>query len=143
MATLDRLVSKETRPRGSCYMPVLLQLDNSYAGGASTKKGNRPWEALAPALTLKGARDARENNARQAAALLFSTAHAFGSDWSAVDRYAHIYPRAHPGSSAPLGWILSAATRDDLRNELLSKENRSEIEKVRRWLKPDSIQCPA
>ena len=73
----------------------------------------------------------------------FSTSHAFGSDWSTIDRYAHIYPRAHPGSSAPLGWVLSAATRDDLRNELLSKENRSEIKKVRDWLKPDSIPCPA
>lgn len=59
MATLDALVSKETRPTGTCYMPVLLQLDNSYAGGAGAAKGNRPWEALAPLLTLKGARDAR------------------------------------------------------------------------------------
>jgi hypothetical protein len=142
MATLDALVAKEMRPRGSCYMPVLLQLDNSYAGGAVSNKGNRPWETLAPALTLKGARDARENNARQTAALLFSAPRAFGSDWSGIDRYAHIYPRSHPGSSAPLGWILSAASRDDLRNELLSRENRSEISKVRQWLKPDLVECP-
>jgi hypothetical protein len=142
MAKLDELVSKEQASATSCYLPVLLQLDNSYAGGAGGKKGNRPWESLAPALTLKGARDARENNARQTAALLFSAPRAFGSDWTGVDRYAHIYPRAHPGSSAPLGWILSAATRDDLRNELLSEENRPEIKKVRDWLKPNSIRCP-
>lgn len=142
MATLDALVAREKKSSTTCYLPVLLQLDNGYAGGAGGKKGNRPWESLAPALTLKGARDARENNARQTAALLFSTPRAFGSDWSNVDRYAHIYPRSHPGSSAPLGWILSAATRDDLRNELLSKENRPEIKKVRDWLKPNSIQCP-
>lgn len=143
LATLDTLVSREMRSAGTCYMPVLLQLDNSYAGGAGAKKGNRPWETLAPALTLKGARDARENNARQTAALLFSAPRAFGSDWSGIDRYAHIYPRSHPGSSAPLGWVLSAATRDDLRNELLSQENRSEINKARTWLEPDSIKCAA
>lgn len=142
MATLETLAANEMRSSGSCYMPVLLQLDNSYAGGAGATKGSRPWEALAPALTLAGARDARENNARQLAALLFSTRRAFGSDWSSIDRYAHLYPRSHPGSSAPLGWILSAATRDDLRNELLSRENSSEIDKVRKWLTPNSIECP-
>lgn len=142
IATLDALVAKESRSPGSCYLPVLLQLDNSYAGGAGATKGSRPWETLAPALTLKGARDARENNARQDAALLFSASHAFGSTWSGVDRYAHVYPRSHPGSSAPLGWTLSAATQDDLRNELLSKENKAEIDKARAWLKPDSVPCP-
>ena len=52
-----------------------------------------------------------------------------------VDRFAHIYPRAHPGSKAPLGWTLSGTARRDLRGQL--RYNRGEIAKVRRWFAGD------
>lgn len=56
-----------------------------------------------------------------------------------VERYAHVYPRAHPGSAAPLGWTLSEAARADLRREL-EESNRSELAKVRRWFDL-SLEC--
>jgi len=51
----------------------------------------------------------------------------------AIDRVAHIYPRAHPGSKAPLGWTLSESSMDDLRRQLQTDANRLEIAKVREW----------
>jgi hypothetical protein len=97
-----------------------------------------------PLQTVRAARDARENGARQAAALLFSTEVAAGVSASAggepLVRYAHLFPRAHPGTSAPLGWALSQASMDDLTNQLRERANANELGKIRRWFASD-LSC--
>jgi len=50
------------------------------------------------------------------------------------DRYVRITTRAHPGVQAPLGWSLSDASIDDLRDQLDLPANRREIDEVRTWL---------
>jgi hypothetical protein len=51
-----------------------------------------------------------------------------------------VYLRAHPGTEAPLGWVLSGASMHDLRTQLLAPANLAEIAKVRRWLSP-TLRC--
>jgi hypothetical protein len=126
---------------GRCIVPVYLQIDNGYASEPSSTKSSRPWESSVPLETLRRSRDAREANARQAAALAFGAPSLDGTRFNgpdgAVDRVAHIYPRAHPGSKAPLGWTLSDASMEDLRVQLQTEANRLEIEKVRKWFSTD------
>ena len=135
---LRPLVDAQNARAGTCVVPVFLQIDNHYAGEPSAGGRTRPWESSVPVQALGGSRNAREANARQAAALAFGN-ESFGSVQSvvapagAIDRVAHIYPRAHPGSKAPLGWTLSKSSMDDLRRQLQTDANGLEIAKVRDW----------
>jgi hypothetical protein len=124
-----------------CVVPVLLQLDNHYKEPRNSGASGRPSEAAVPLRTVRAARDARENDARQAAALLFSERRA-ASVAASVDgvplvRFAHLFPRAHPGTSAPLGWALSQASMDDLTEQLREPANQEELREIRRWFSPD------
>ena len=138
---LRPLVDDHNRTSGTCVVPVFLQIDNSYANEPGPRRRSRPWESSVPLQALGGSRNAREANARQAAALAFGNS-SFGNVLNvsvagdAVDRVAHIYPRAHPGSKAPLGWTLSRASMADLRRQLDTPANAQEIEKVRQWFSP-------
>lgn len=130
-------VETQNQGSGTCVVPVFLQIDNGYASEPSPAKRSRPWESSVPLQTLRGSRDAREANARQAAALAFGS-ESFGERTASgatgvLDRVAHIYPRAHPGSKAPLGWTLSSSSMKDLRLQLQTEANGLEIEKVREW----------
>jgi hypothetical protein len=129
---VDALNSRAGAP---CIVPFFLQIDTGYSDPTGGKR-SRPLEMTVPIQTATTARNAREANARQAAALSFSGP--FGrirdatlADGAPLDRFAHIYPRAHPGSKAPLGWTLSRTAREDLDRQLSA--NRAEIAKVRDW----------
>jgi hypothetical protein len=146
-ARLEPLVSSHNRDPdrgGPCVAPVLIQLDNHYKEPRNLGSSRRPWEAVAPILAVRAARDARENDARQAVALLFSAPDvgdvAISDAGGVVPRYAHLFPRAHPGTSAPLGWALSDASREDLTTQLGSPENANELGKIRRWF-GDGLAC--
>ena len=54
----------------------------------------------------------------------------------AQDRQAHIYPQAHPGIQAPLGWTLSKSAQGDLQKQLTTDVTKAEIAKVRSWFGP-------
>ncbi len=143
-ARLEPLVRSHNQSNaGPCVVPLLLQLDNHYKEPRNPGATGRPWEAGVPLAAVRAARDARENDARQAAALLFSTPTVAGvapSDGSPLPRYAHLFPRAHPGTSAPLGWALSQASMDDLTNQLRERANQREFGKIRRWFS-NEITC--
>ncbi len=138
-ARLEPLVAAHNSdPANACVVPVFLQIDNGYADAPGPEPGPRPWESQAPLRALGAARNAREANARQAAALAFTggldpVQEVRAGDGSALRRFAHVYPRAHPGAQAPLGWTLSDAAADDLRDQLRSRENGLELAKVRSW----------
>jgi hypothetical protein len=51
-------------------------------------------------------------------------------------RYADLFARAHPGSSAPLGSAVSQTSMDDLTNQLREDANINELGKIRRWFSP-------
>jgi hypothetical protein len=130
----------------TCVVPVFLQIDNHYSEPQGPKPDARPSELLLPPNTYNRVRDAREANAREAAALEFSGPMAAGeeahsADGKLADRIAHLFPRAHPGTQAPLGWTLSNASMKDLHKQLTNKFNREEIAKARAWFAPNAFSC--
>ena len=145
---VEPLVSSFNRSTTTqCVVPVMIQIDNHYTEPRGIKKTTRPPELLVPADAVQAARDARENDARQTAALAFDgpfgpyariTLGKGGVDHD-VDRYAHIYPRAHPGTTAPLGWALSNAAMNDL-NDQLDGANTDELAKIASWFDP-RLRC--
>ena len=66
---LRPLVDAQNARKGTCVVPVFLQIDNHYAGEPSAGGRTRPWESSVPLQALGGSRNAREANARQAAGL--------------------------------------------------------------------------
>ena len=128
-----------------CIAPVLIHMENGYAADVATSSAARPNEWVDPLTwSLTDAKSGLVGNARQRMALEFSEA-IDGTDGpmrlidperrTVVSRVAYIRTRAHPGSSAPLGWTLSRATLDDLANQL--GNNDSEFDRVRSWLSGD------
>ena len=97
-----------------------------------------------PLKALAGSRGAGEADARQALAIAVNkpvgdvAGVTAGNGW--INRYAHVYPRAHPGTQAPLGWALSTATQQDLRDQI--DENAEAIKAIRdTWLADDAMTC--
>jgi hypothetical protein len=126
----------------TCVVPVLLEIDNHYRGAPGPAPAGRPWESSVPLQTLGAGRDARDAQSRQAAAIAFGrrefdglVAH-LGASTDAVDRIAHIFPHAHPGAVAPLGWTLSEVAEGDL-DERLVNDNVEELAKITKWFSPE------
>jgi hypothetical protein len=122
---------------------MMLQIDNHYKEPRGIAATARTPELTVPLEAVKAARDARENDARHTAALAFDGR--FGPysavtlDGKPVDRYAHVYPRSHPGTTAPLGWALSDQSMQDLTVQL-GGLNKAELRKVSSWFDP-RLQC--
>ena len=56
-----------------------------------------------------------------------------------TSRYVRLVTRAHPGVQAPLGWTLSQASIDDLRDQLAIAENAAAFAEVRAWLDGEMV----
>jgi len=132
---------------GACIVPVYLQVDNYYKGASTVRTEARVGQAFVPPATFLAIWTGREANARQAAAIEFSQRNEFratlsrgGTRPQIVPRYAHVYPRVHPGTEAPLGWVLSEASMRDLTQQLRDPGNVAELAKVRAWLDP-RLRC--
>ena len=119
-----------TRDTAACVVPVFLQIDNGYTGQSSgadstvgqltapltgLQKEAAGWEAAARAESRREFDDSSEPTASAPA--------------RASDHFFQVATRAHPGAKAPLGWVLSKAARDDLRDQL--EVNRAEILRLR------------
>ena len=154
---LQPLVQQFNSQHGYCLAPLLVELDNHYAGYPAPVS-KRPWETNVPISTVKAARDAREADSRQAAALAFSGTRSGGPDivWRSdggesshnagdtVTRLAELRPAAHPGTEAPLGWDLSKASIDDLTNEMTlpsPANNPAQLGLIQDWLRPNALAC--
>jgi len=132
---------------GACIVPMYLQIDNYYKGASTVRTEARVAQAFVPPATFLAIWTGREANARQAAAIEFSQRNEFratlspgGNRPQIVPRYAHVYPRVHPGTEAPLGWLLSEASMRDLTQQLRDPGNVAELAKVRAWLDP-RLRC--
>lgn len=139
----DTVAAHNRKQRATCIVPVLLEINNHYLSGPGPQPAGRPWESAVPLATLGSGRDARDAQARQAAAIAFGQASFGGLEATVkdrvVDRFAHIYPRAHAGTEAPLGWTLSEAARKDLEARL-REDAAPELRKVQDWLS-GSLTC--
>lgn len=137
-----RIATWNSDERRACLVPFFLQIDNGYENPSTAASGRRPREALVPLSALFGSQFGRMANAREQAAIEFDLPLTSAAGVILVERegvaiksrYARLTTRAHPGVQAPLGWTLSTASMDDLRNQLLIDENQRELGEVRSWL---------
>ncbi len=133
-----------------CVVPFMLHIDNGYESRSISGSEAVPREFLVPlAATLSTASGI--TGARAEAALAFGAPFTIGGEpvtltdadtGEDIDRYLRLVTLAHPGVQAPLGWTLSQASIDDLRDQLSISSNARAIEDVRAWLETD-ISCGA
>ncbi|MGH3127391.1 MAG: hypothetical protein ACRDPX_05690 [Gaiellaceae bacterium] len=125
-----------------CVVPFLIQVDNGPPAGAQ-EGTRRPLEVNVPLVTLFQTRIARAANARNAAALEFTTEYPDavlrtpGGDELLGDRYAHFFNVDAPGPRPPLGWVMSSFSRDELRADRFRGPNPDAFAEVRSWLGDD------
>lgn len=131
---LQRLIAAgDAEPGGKCVQPVVLQVDNGYADIAQPTEPRRPQELIAPLTGFQAAAGSRSAAARQALANLATGHRCPGLD-DATPTYFHLYPQAHPGTQAPLGWGLSAEARRDLDGQLAGDRNQCALLGAKAWL---------
>lgn len=131
----DAVTAATVAERGAeCVRPIFVQIDNGYndrtpvVGDAESAGVLTP---LAGELNLAAGNDA---SARQRAFAMFA-----GSP-NDQQLWFHIQTFSHPGSAAPLGWVLSNDAMDDLDAEL--KNNAEAIAAIRGYLdRPQTLQC--
>jgi hypothetical protein len=110
---------------GACLVPVLLQIQSGYGPPADMPSTGQAELAVPPKGILRAPNGFTvwQRNAAQLAVLdpLPFTGSATQKARQGV--YAHVYPYAHPGAEAPLGWTLSDEARNDLRAQLSATGN--------------------
>lgn len=135
----------------SCVVPFMVHIDNGYESPSVSGNEAVPREFLVPLLATAST-SSGITAARAEAALEFEQPFSIGGskvglviggDGSAErieSRYARLVTRAHPGVQAPLGWTLSQASIDDLRDQLAIAENSEAFAEIRTWLDGD-VRC--
>jgi hypothetical protein len=139
---LERLTAYSAAdPDAPCIQPVVLQVDNGYAGLSKPSAGGRPREPTAPLTGRSSAAGVQSGASSQALGQLATGHRCPVPDGLPQDHplrslpsYLHVYPRAHPGTEAPLGWSLSADARLDLDKQLASAENQCALANAKAWL---------
>jgi hypothetical protein len=148
------VIEYNRRSSNACIASVLIHMENGFNADLTITSAGPPNEWIDPAVwSLIDAKTGLVSNARQRMALEFSepltgpraamtlvdASAATGAEPAqTVSRVAYIRTRAHPGSRAPLGWTLSAATLQDLARQL--GQNQSDFARVQQWLS-GTIAC--
>ncbi len=132
-------------PGAACVVPFMLHIDNGYESPSVSGNEAVPREFAVPLLAAFNS-SSGITAARAEAALAFEHPFQIGGrdveilldapdGTTAVDsRYVRLVTRAHPGVQAPLGWTLSQASIDDLRDQLAIAENVAGLAEARAWL---------
>jgi hypothetical protein len=147
-ALRDEVDQYNTSGAPVCIVPFMLHIDNGYESASVSGNQAVPRELAVPLLTLAHS-SSGITAARSEAALAFEAPFTIagrqvavqsGADGSSLtSRYARLVTRAHPGVQAPLGWTLSQASIDDLREQLGIAENAAALAEVRAWLAGDLV----
>lgn len=96
--------------------PWIVVLDNHYRSMTVRPPESRQYELMIPLRTLLSASEATsQERLEQAAAVTMDT---FRNRTGTAGQVIRIGPQNGPGMSAPLGWVLSRATRCDLDAQL-------------------------
>jgi len=133
----------------TCVVPFMVHIDNGYESPSVTANDAAPREFAVPLLATMSS-SSGITAARAKAALAFEQPFTIGGAEIEVvtqavggvpvtSRYTRLVTRAHPGVQAPLGWTLSRASIDDLRDQLDIAENAAALAEVRRWLDGDLV----
>ncbi|MFH1330204.1 MAG: hypothetical protein ABIJ48_06110, partial [Actinomycetota bacterium] len=149
-ALSDHVEQYNTGGAPVCIVPFMLHIDNGYESPRVSGNQAVPRELLVPVLALANS-SSGITAARAEAALAFEAPFTIGGtdvglrfrdgsgEVEVESRYARLVTRAHPGVQAPLGWTLSQASLDDLRDQLAIAENAAALAEVRSWLEGDLV----
>jgi hypothetical protein len=110
---------------GACIVPALLQIQSGY-GPPADPPSTAQSELAVPPKGIKAAPNGFTVWQRNAAQLAVLDPLPFTGSTTKPSRqgvYALVYPYAHPGAEAPLGWTLSDEARSDLRSQLSAAGN--------------------
>jgi hypothetical protein len=113
----------------NCVSGLFLQIDNGYSSEDVRSIGqlHEFGQVLAPLHGILSVPAGVEAAARQASRTLFERGAATGAErttgWYRISTFAH------PGSSAPLGWVLSTDAKEDLDDQL--RLNAGQFEAIR------------
>ena len=129
---------------GACIVPALLQIQSGYgppADPASTAQS----ELAVPPKGIKAAPNGFTVWQRNAAQLAVLDPLPFTGSTTEPARqgvYALVYPYAHPGAEAPLGWTLSDEARSDLRSQLSAEGNVKALGRLEEFLNDPGTCAP-
>ena len=136
-------VTKAARVVGQCFQPVLVEIENGYAGTfAKAAPGSAVLETLNPVLAFLGS---FQTETKQASARLRSSVNRLNSALrangcaTAAVTVAHFRLEDEPGSRAPLGWSLAGVTLDHLGAQLSNARIRGELCRFTRATAPASV----
>jgi hypothetical protein len=116
-----------------CVRPIFLQIDNGYAATATASSAPVDInQVLVPLKTQRNIESAIENSARQRSQEL-TLADGRVADWFQITTVAT------PGTSAPLGWVLSREAQDQLHRQL--QLNAGTIAQIRELLDDKRPPC--
>jgi hypothetical protein len=109
-------------------VPIFIAIDNHYSSTPAPTADPSPLQLLVPLQAAGTVRDGHDIADQQAIERTFSST----IDGIGGQRFFYFHPYAHPGVQAPLGWVLSSASRSDLLLQL--QQETTDIHGVRCWL---------
>ena len=127
-SVLEPLVSAYNTSHDRCIVPILIEINNGYAGLTGSKPGKDVAQAVAP---LSGATSVFgdlsygpiEQGAAEFSRSMSPDLHVLSGDKELTSRFFRLSLVDHPGVTAPLGWSLSDAAVDDLVNQVTEARN--------------------
>lgn len=131
-SVLEPLVSAYNTTHDRCIVPMLIEINNGYAGSTGSTPGKDVAQVVAP---LSGATSVFgdlsygpiEQGAAEFSRSLSPDIHVVSGDKELTSRFFHLSLVDHPGVTAPLGWSLSDAAVDDLVNQVTEARNLATI----------------
>lgn len=149
-ALSEQVEAHNASSRSNCVVPFMVHIDNGYESSSVSGEAAVPREFLVPFLATLQA-SSGITAARAEAALVFEQpftiagtevriVHSESRLELARGRYARLVTRAHPGVQAPLGWTLSQASINDLRDQLAIPDNALAFAEIRSWM-DDTMLC--
>jgi hypothetical protein len=140
-SALEPLVDQFNAGHDRCIVPILVEINNGYAGFGAPGSAGDVAQLVAPALgAAKVFSDLSYGQIEQAAAEfsrpLSPDVDVLRGGDPLPTRFFQITLVDHPGVTAALGWSLSRAAVDDLVGQLDLEENRAALQSLRQLLDP-------
>lgn len=146
LAQLAPLIADAPEAHGVCVVPVVVEISSGYRDNVAPSTRGRIYEGIAPlsgALSVFGSRDRADPEL-----LVAATADSVVSGYDithngepAADRHVRFGLFSTPGAQAPLGWLLSEESADNLVAQLSLEDNLAAFEKLAGLLEPGALRC--
>jgi hypothetical protein len=129
---------------GACIVPAMLQIQSGYGPSADVPSTGQGELSVPPKGILHAPNGFTvwQRNAAQLAVLDPLPFTGSATEDARRGVYALVYPYAHPGAEAPLGWTLSDEARSDLRSQLSAEGNVQALASLEEFLNDPGTCAP-